>query len=278
MYHLSRFRLGFLGCGQMAQNLIQGCLNKGEVPFSRIFVSGRKLSKLQRVAKKLEVQAVQDNEELLEKADLIFLCVKPGDHREVLKSISNSFSKRHTLFSVMAGVTLETLKKQLNSFHRIVRLMPSLSVSLGRGILPFASYKNQESLQVFVGEILKPLGLLVPLEDEEQMGALTVASSSGVAFIFELMEYWLEWLQEQGFTYEKAKEMTVEIFLGASLYSEKQIHRKLMDLQKEVTSEKGVTLFGLKSMRELELERILRLSFEKASLREKQLSLLDEQS
>ncbi len=45
------------------------------------------------------------------------------------------------------------------------------------------------------------------------------------------------------------------------------------ELQARVTSKKGITAAGLNSMRELEIERALRVSFEKASLRSKELSL-----
>ena len=47
---------------------------------------------------------------------------------------------------------------------------------------------------------------------------------------------------------------------------------ELEELQNKVTSKKGVTAAGLNSMRELEIERALRISFEKAALRSQELS------
>jgi pyrroline-5-carboxylate reductase len=44
------------------------------------------------------------------------------------------------------------------------------------------------------------------------------------------------------------------------------------ELQQRVASKKGVTAAGLDSMRELEIERALRLSFEKAWMRNQELS------
>ncbi len=44
------------------------------------------------------------------------------------------------------------------------------------------------------------------------------------------------------------------------------------ELQSRVTSKKGVTAAGLNSMRELEIERALRLSFEKAAMRSQEIS------
>ena len=44
------------------------------------------------------------------------------------------------------------------------------------------------------------------------------------------------------------------------------------ELQHKVTSKKGITAAGLQSMRELEIERALRISFEKAALRNRELA------
>ena len=47
---------------------------------------------------------------------------------------------------------------------------------------------------------------------------------------------------------------------------------EIEELQQRVTSKKGVTAAGLTSMRELEIERTLRISFEKASMRAQEIS------
>jgi pyrroline-5-carboxylate reductase len=64
----------------------------------------------------------------------------------------------------------------------------------------------------------------------------------------------------------------VETFLGASLLASQQRDAPLEDLQTKVASKKGVTAAGLQSMRELEIERLLRYSFEKAFLRNQELA------
>jgi pyrroline-5-carboxylate reductase len=46
----------------------------------------------------------------------------------------------------------------------------------------------------------------------------------------------------------------------------------LEELQARVTSKKGITAAGLDSMRELEIERLLRYSFEKSALRNQELA------
>jgi pyrroline-5-carboxylate reductase len=64
----------------------------------------------------------------------------------------------------------------------------------------------------------------------------------------------------------------VHTFLGASELALASEPQSIADLQAKVTSKKGITAAGLDSMRELEVERLLRYSFEKSALRDRELS------
>ncbi len=117
-----------------------------------------------------------------------------------------------------------------------------------------------------------PLGICVKLDEGEPFEAFSVATSAGVGFIFELMLYWQEWLEERGISPELAQRMTVSTFQGTADLAALSWPQTLADLQAKVTSKKGITSAGLTSMRELEVERLLRYSFEKAALRDRELS------
>jgi pyrroline-5-carboxylate reductase len=60
--------------------------------------------------------------------------------------------------------------------------------------------------------------------------------------------------------------------MSVNSQAKKYTDQGLEELQDKVTSKKGVTAAGLESLRELEVERALRLSFEKADLRNRELS------
>jgi len=123
-----------------------------------------------------------------------------------------------------------------------------------------------------IEDLFRPLGLVRETEDEMQFEALMVACSAGTGFVFELMSYFQEWIEERGFDPLDARRMIIETFAGASLLAAQQKDLTLEDLQQKVTSKKGVTAAGLESMRELEVERLLRYSFEKAALRNQELA------
>ena len=257
----------------MAQNLIRGYLNHSNIKAQNIFISGRNPKKITKLSKALKAQALSDNEELLEKANIVFLCLKPQDGQQALEGLSHQWDKRHTILSIMAGVSFKQLKKWGIRSRRLTRLMPNTNVCIGQGLLPFCSLEKQESLNSFVEELLSPLGQTLVLEEEKQLAPLTVACASGSSFILEIMGYWQEWLSGEGFTQDQAKELTVKTFLGTSFMTKKRGNKSFSELQQEIVSKKGVSQTGLKNMRELELERILRLSFEQAQLSLKEIPL-----
>jgi len=87
-----------------------------------------------------------------------------------------------------------------------------------------------------------------------------------------MMMYFQDWIEERGFEPDVARKMVVETFLGAAKLAAVNPDQSLEDLQNKVTSKKGVTAAGLESMREFEIERALRYSFEKAALRNQELA------
>ena len=273
MLSFHSLKLAFLGAGSMAQNLIKGYLSQSKIKAQNVFISGRNLKKINKLSKELKVQACLDNEELLEQADIIFLCIKPQDCQQAVEELSHQWDNRHTVLSIIAGVSFKQLKKWGLRVKRLLRLMPNTNVCIGEGLLPFCSLEKQDSLNSFVEELLEPLGQTLVLEEEQLLAPLTVACASGSSFVLEIMEYWQEWLAGEGFTKEQAKELTLKTFLGTSLLAGKRTDKSLSELQQEIASKKGVSQAGLKNMRELELERILRLSFEQAQLRLKEIHM-----
>ena len=265
---LSSLKLGFLGAGNLAKNLIQGYLDHSPVKPENIFISLRSRKNL---LKNQKISLLCNNEDILEKAQIIFLCVKPHDLEGLLNELKFSWQKKHTVLSPVAGISFKKLKKWGMSLSRVIRFMPNTNVCAGSGMLPFCSLKHQENLNSFAEEVLRPLGWTQCLKEESSLEPLTVACASGSSFILEIMLYWLEWLSEQGFDEYLAKEFVIQSFLGTSLMAKKRKNQDFSALQKEICSQKGVSAEGLKALREMDLERILRLSFEQSLLKLKKI-------
>lgn len=266
------YKVGFIGVGNLAQAIIKGLVENKTLPPSHIFASNRSPGKLQKVVEAYGIQAMATNEDVINTCDVVILAMKPQDLSTAIDSISSAFSDRQIVISLAAGVNLRSLEKRLPQC-RIVRLMPNTPSLISRGVLGYVLSDDEDTaLPTVVEDLFSPLGYVLGVEDEDQFEALMISCSSGTGFVFELMTYWQDWIEERGFEPAVARKMTVETFLGAAMLAAQSKDSPLEDLQNKVTSKKGITAAGLQSMRELETERTLRISFEKAALRNQELA------
>jgi pyrroline-5-carboxylate reductase len=264
-------KIGFIGTGNMAQAMISAWLESGTSTPDKIYGTNRTEGKIKRLADELGIVALRNNEELIDQCEIVVLAVKPQDLVPALESISSSFGVHHVVMSLAAGVPLARLKRLLPNVRQWVRVMPNTPVRVRQGVSGYFLPKESAALKPLMDELLKPLGAVVQVDDEDKFATLSVACSAGVGFVYELMQYWQEWLEEHDFPPDQARLMTVKTFLGTAIMADSAGAVPILDLQGKVTSKKGITSAGLNSMRELEIERLLRYSFEKAALRDREI-------
>lgn len=255
----------------MGQAIIKALIDSKTVPASQLYATNRSFGNLKKV-EELGVTSFQNNEELVDACDIVVLAVKPQDLVAVLEPIASSFHEGHLVISLAAGFSLQTLKRLLPNTQAIARAMPNTPATIQKAVVGYCMADGAEVYTTTVEEFLAPLGLAVQVEEGEEFEALTVGCGSGPGFVFELMQYWQEWLEEHGFEPDIARRMVVQTFVGAATLAEMSPELSLTELQDRVVSKKGVTAAGLQSMRELEVERALRYSFEKAVIRDQEIT------
>ncbi len=264
-------KIGFLGVGNLGQAVMRGFLDSGLVRKENILISSRTERKLLKVAEEFQVQAVKTNEQLIDGSDVVILGVKPQDLYLAIEPIASTFHEDHVVMSLAAGISLDSLEKLIPNAKKILRVMPNTAANVKRSVVAYSASDAATPHLKWIEELLSTIGIVVPVEDGDMMEALVVAASSGIGFVYELMIYWQEWLEERGIDHAVAKKVTTNVFAGAAAMADSAVNTSFEELQRKVTSLKGVTAAGLESMRELEIERALRISFEKAALRDKSL-------
>ncbi len=263
-------KVGFLGAGNLATALVRGLVEKKVLPPTHLFASNRSSGKLIRLAHDFGVTACSNNEELVEKSDIVILSMKPQDLVAAIEPIAQIFNEKQMVISLAAGVTIKTLKKYLPQC-RLVRAMPNTPTFIGRGVTGFYTQEKDKGASRLVEDLFSTLGYALEVTDEDLLDSMTVACAAGPGFVFELMMVWQDWLVEHGFDDVQARKLTVETFAGAALLAASSA-AQLEELQNKVTSKRGTTAAGLQSLREYEVDRILRIAFEKAALRSKEMA------
>ena len=255
----------------MSQAIIRGLIESKIIQAKNIWVSNRSQGKVQKLADTWGVKMCANNEEVVEGTEIVVLGMKPQDLLAAVEPLSSVFNPHQIVISLAAGITTQTLKKRMPSC-RVARVMPNTPALIQKGVVGYLTSEQDAGLSSLIEDLFSPLGYVLSTEDESQFEALMVGCSSGTGFVFEFMCYFQEWIEERGFDPLTAKKMVIETFAGASLLARHSPDLSLEDLQQKVTSKKGVTAAGLQSMRELEIERLLRYSLEKAALRNQELA------
>jgi len=267
------YKVGFIGVGNMAQAMIKALVDSKTLPATNIHASNRSPGKLQKAVENWGITAAQVNEQVIDAVDIVVIAVKPQDFSSAIDPFVSSFHEKQVVVSLAAGLTLHDLQKKIPQC-RVVRVMPNTPSVIQRGVIGYliSDKEKDKGLHVMMEDLLSPLGAVFKVQDEEQLEALLVSCSSGTGFVFELMTYFNDWVLERGFDESEARRMVVETFLGAAQLAAQNHDLSLEELQSRVVSKKGVTAAGLESMREFEIERALRYSFEKAALRNRELA------
>jgi len=268
---LKTFKIGFIGAGNMAQALIKGIIESKAMRPDQIMVSNRTPGKLLKLKEQFGIQVREHNEQIVEECEIVVLAMKPQDLPSAVENMHSAFSENQIVISLAAGINLKSLSKMIPE-GRLVRLMPNTPSLIGRGVLGLLSNQKDSAVTEMMRDLFSSLGVVLDVETEDQFDALMISCSSGTGFVFEMMMYWQDWIVEHGFSVEQSKIMTIETFVGASLLAAQSAGVDIEELQQRVTSKKGVTAAGLNSMRELEIERALRISFEKAALRSQEIA------
>lgn len=274
---LKKKTVGFLGAGSMTQHILEPLLLDNILKPEQVFISNRSLSKLEKVTEHFKVTACNSNEELLEKADIIIIAIKPQDLYKGLEPVLSYFRADHEVVSLAAGVSLKSLNKLLPEVKLLSRVMLSTAVKIKQAVIAYDFMLDGQFAQtaddgaLSIKALFSPLGKLFFLKGDQAFRAFTVGAGSGIALIYELMLYWQEWLIDYQISEEEAAQITQQSFLAASqmAISEPQ---SITELQRSVTSAKGVTIEALEAMRFADLEGYLHKAFEQARLKDAKLA------
>lgn len=97
-------KVGFLGCGTIASAIATGLATQSDVPIASIAVTLRSKAKSAALLEKFPslVSIHEDNQEILDKSDVVFCCLLPQHTSEALQALSFDDSK-HQLVSLVVS-------------------------------------------------------------------------------------------------------------------------------------------------------------------------------
>jgi pyrroline-5-carboxylate reductase len=243
-------KLGFIGTGNMASAIMGGIINKGVIPAEEIigadlFAPGR-----ERVQKQFGIQVTDDNREVVEKAEVMILSVKPQFYADVISGIKDIIRPEQIVVTIAPGKTLEWLGEQFGKEVKIVRCMPNTPALVGEGMTAACPNANVTAEELeYVKTLLESFGR-VQVVTEHLMDTVTAVSGSSPAYVFVMIEAMADAAVSGGMPRAQAYQFAAQAVLGsAKMVLETGKHPG--ELKDMVCSPGGTTIEAVRTLEEL---------------------------
>ena len=267
--------ISFIGGGNMAQALIGGLIAQG-LPATKITVS-EPVAALRDLLAFKGVGVIEDNLAALENADIIVLAVKPQMIATVLAPLAGKL-KNQLVISIAAGIGIETLSRLLGGYRRIVRAMPNTPALIQAGATGlYADVEVADHDRIQAAKVLGAAGLVIWVDEEKKLDAVTAVSGSGPAYFFYLMESMIQAGKDLGLDERTAVTLTLQTALGSAQMAVTS-EQSPTQLRKNVTSPNGTTQAAIESMDANQVSQHIRDALAAAARRSEELAILLDQT
>ena len=236
-------RFGVIGTGHLASYFI-AALRRGGYR-GDILVSPRNASAAAKLARDRQCSVAVSNDDVLDRADVILLSLRPQHAVEALKPLS--WESRHIALSAMAGVELDDLRRLMPGAGAIHRLMPGSYIEAAPG--PIAVYPAAPALS----PLLASAGEVVTLKDEQAFEAAMIAVCFST-WIYDLADAVTDELSRHGLEPATARALTLGNIAGAAGFALARPLDPLAAISASIATEGTFTKMGLDHLKERRFE------------------------
>ena len=194
------------------------------------------------------------------KFDIILLCVKPKDIKSAINENKNIFENNQVLVSVVAGITIESIKKIIEKKVSVVRA--NLCAIFNESITGICA---DDSLSLdkkkYIEDIFRTIGHLKEIKEDE-MDSFTALFGSGPAYIMYFIEALID--SEEFSSISKEDKSLLILHLLSSTSKMLFITEDIKELRSKVTSKGGTTEAAIKTLEDNNFSKILKKAINNA--------------
>jgi pyrroline-5-carboxylate reductase len=238
-------KITIIGGGNLGVAIAEGLIRSKYCKPSAITVTRRNVDLLSDLKKK-GCLIESDNAKAVKGSDIILLCVKPFQIKDVLKEISKSLNPSQILISVVSSASIEEIQSSLNKKMAVFRAMPNTAIEIAESMTCIAHTNASKNNVEEVVNLFDQLGQTVIIE-EKLMEAATIIGACGTGFAMRYIRASIQGGIEIGFDAATARKIVAQTVKGAAeLLIKKGTHPE-QEIDK-VTTPKGCTIAGLNEM------------------------------
>jgi pyrroline-5-carboxylate reductase len=225
----------FVGCGNMAGAMVEGWRKAGVDLSQAIAIrpSGT------------PVEGVHTVTELPDGSpSLALLGFKPQKLDEVAPALAARVGPETVVVSILAGVEAASLRQRFPAAGAIVRAMPNLPVSEGRGVVALYSEEADAELRARLSALFAPLGRTHWAHDQAEFSAVGALAGAGPAYVARFIAALAKAGEAGGLAPGLAQGIALETVAGTALMAEAK-GEAMDEVARRVASPKGTTEAGL---------------------------------
>lgn len=243
-------KIGFIGLGNMASAMIGGMLRAEAVKPENLLGSDKSEQMRKNAQEKFGMTVLEDNGDVAEQADILFLAVKPIFFPDIMEDIRGRIKRTTVIVSIAAGKTVQNIEDGLqNKDAKIIRLMPNTPAFVGEGCTAICNNANvtKQELET-VKKLLLTFGVAEELP-ERLFDAFVGISGSSPAYVFLFIEAMADAAVNAGMPRNLAYTFASQAVLGsAKMVLETGRHPG--ELKDMVCSPGGTTIAAVKVLEE----------------------------
>ncbi len=178
---------------------------------------------------------------------VVLLAVKPQQFESLARQLRGCLRPGQLVVSIMAGVSLRTLQRQLG-FRKVIRSMPNIAAQAGAGMTVWYADSSVSRVQrQQAKKIFQAFGSELEVQREALVDAATAISGSGPAYLFYLAEMLEKNARKMGFSSTQASGLVRQTITGsATVYRNSALGPN--QLRSKVTSKGGTTEAALQML------------------------------
>lgn len=241
--------IGFIGCGNMGSAMVSGIVSSGLCPPDDIIASAHTQKTLDRLSAEYGIQVTDDNKEVVQNSDLIFLAVKPYLYKDVIEEIRDFVDDSKILVAIAAGISHSSLNAYFQKPVKIIRAMPNTPAMVLEAMTAFTpnEYISEEELN-YVSSIFESFGKSEAVP-EALMDAVIGVSGSSPAYVYIMIEAMADAAVADGMPRVQAYKFAAQAVYGAAkMVLETGMHPGV--LKDAVCSPGGTTIAAVAKLEE----------------------------
>lgn len=209
-------KIGFIGCGNMAQAMIGGIIKSKLVLPSQVMASAITEKNLNFAKNKYGILVSSNNIDTAKFSDIIILAVKPNIYDVIIEEIKGHIKKDSIIITIAAGITLSFTEKSFGRNLKVIRTMPNTPALVGEGMSALCANKlvTKEELELVV-KIFEGFGK-AEIISEKLMDAIPAISGSSPAYVYMFIEALADGGVLDGIPRDKAYKLAAQAVLGAA--------------------------------------------------------------